>query len=157
MKKIILVIGMLVFSQLCFSELTQDTTHQMKLIKLTEDAITDDSYKPIAGKEKLLAVKVVDESGKGVFGAEVKFEIVAGGGYFIESLTDDKKNKIIIRKINENDSKIGETEENIQETKGNQKKRHNKKKNYAKGMFFKLVDIPDEQLNDWDIIAYNQI
>jgi len=209
MKKIILVIGMLVFSQLCFSELTQDTTHHFKLIKLTEDAITDDSYKPIAGKEKLLAVKVVDESGKGVFGAEVRFEIVAGGGYFIESLTDDKKNKIIIRranlygecnivyklseiperntvkvsitktgesieikfdsiilenkkikntfrKINENDSKIGETEENIQETKGNQKKRHNKKKNYAKGMFFKLVDIPDEQLNDWDIIAYNQ-
>ena len=79
---------MLVFSQLCFSELTQDTTHQMKLIKLTEDAITDDSYKPIAGKEKLLAVKVVDESGKGVFGAEVKFEIVAGDGELIGSTTN---------------------------------------------------------------------
>src|SRR3989339_1675998 len=75
MKKIILVIGMLVFNQLCFSELTQNTTHHFKLIKLTEDAITDDSYKPIAGKEKLLAAKVTDEEGKGVFGAEVRFSI----------------------------------------------------------------------------------
>src|SRR3989339_1945271 len=100
MKKTITIFLFLLLNQLSFCELMQDTTHHFKLIKLTEDAITDDSYKPIAGKEKLLAVKVVDESGKGVFGAEVKFEIVAGGGYFIESLTDDKKNKIIIRRAN---------------------------------------------------------
>ena len=87
MKKIILVIGLLVFVQLGWSELTQDTTHQLKLIKLTEDAITDDSYKPIAGKEKLLAVKVVDKSGKGVFGAEVRFEIVSGDGELVENST----------------------------------------------------------------------
>ncbi|OGS44367.1 MAG: hypothetical protein A2539_02460 [Elusimicrobia bacterium RIFOXYD2_FULL_34_15] len=109
MKKIILVIGLLVFVQLGWSELTQDTTHQLKLIKLTEDAITDDSYKPIAGKEKLLAVKVVDpstpdgrsgqgESGKGVFGAEVRFSIQDKDcGFIVVSTREAQTNEIIIR------------------------------------------------------------
>src|SRR3989339_46544 len=109
MKKIILVIGMLVFSQFGFCELTQDTTHQLKLVKLTEDAITDDSYKPIAGKEKLLAVKVVDpstpdgrsgqgESGKGVFGAEVRFSIQDKDcGFIVVSTREAQTNEIIVK------------------------------------------------------------
>jgi len=98
MKKIILVIGMLVFNQLCFSELTQNTTHHFKLIKLTEDAITDDSYKPIAGKEKLLAAKVTDEEGKGVFGAEVKFSIQdTDCGFIVISTKEVQRNEITIR------------------------------------------------------------
>src|SRR3989339_719469 len=96
MKKTITIFLFLLLNQLCFSELTQNTTHQMKLIKLTEDAITDDSYKPIAGKEKLLAVKVTDEEGKGVFGAEVKFEIVAGDGELIGSTTNQVSKHTII-------------------------------------------------------------
>jgi len=96
MKKTITIFLFLLLNQLSFCELMQDTTHHFKLIKLTEDAITDDSYKPIAGKEKLLAVKVVDESGKGVFGAEVKFEIVAGDGELIGSTTNQVSKHTII-------------------------------------------------------------
>ena len=97
MKKTITIFLFLLLNQLCFSELTQNTTHQMKLIKLTEDAITDDSYKPIAGKEKLLAVKVTDEEGKGVFGAEVKFEIVAGDGELLSNSTASATTSSIIQ------------------------------------------------------------
>ena len=98
MKKTITIFLFLLLNQLCFSELTQDTTHQMKLIKLTEDAITDDSYKPIAGKEKLLAVKVTDEEGKGVFGAEVKFSIQDNNcGFIVISTKEVQRNEITIR------------------------------------------------------------
>lgn len=103
MRKIILTVIAVILIAPCTALCdTGDSSKNLKLIKLTEDATAEDSYRPIAGKEKLLAVKVVDDEGKGVYGAEVKFEIISGNGELISNTTSQVSQVSITEKSTPN-------------------------------------------------------
>ncbi len=53
MKRIVILIAMLML-------ISVNTYAAQKLINITEDTIPEDSYRPVAGKEFLVAVKLVD-------------------------------------------------------------------------------------------------
>jgi hypothetical protein len=85
MKKTIILIAMLML-------VSVSAYAEQKLVNITEDTIADDSYKPVAGKEFLVAVKLQDEvqgqDPQPVSGQTIQFQTSVGTLSDVEVITN---------------------------------------------------------------------